>query len=152
MSHPEHVARLLRPRSTWRDSSRGSADHEALDWQDACLALAGSSPLAFQAFELRHSENPPGRELVAHLLQVAEKVLSSNSTVTPETLVELLLREERAPEGHRIERHRCAAVGMTRGQWRHRMARPYSVVAAEIETLASDAWRAARDRVGEPVS
>ena len=147
MSHPEHVARLLRPRSTWRDSSRGSADHEALDWEDACLALAGSSRLAFQAFQIRHSEDAPGRELLAHLIAVAERALLGSDKVTPEQLVELLLREERAPEHHRREVHRYTAAGVTRGAWRCSLARPYAQIAAELEALVSDAWRVARDRL-----
>lgn len=147
MRHPDSVARLIRPRSTWRDlSERGSRDHEAMDWQDACHALAGCPPLAFQAFELRHSENPPGRELVAHLLDVAEKAIVG-SDVTPDMLVELLLREERAPESQRTQKHRQRALGITRGQYRSRIARPYSVVAAELEALVSDAWKVARRRL-----
>lgn len=147
MRHPDAVAQLMRQRSTWRDlSERGSRDHEALNWQDACLALAGAAPLAFQAFQLRHSEDPPGHELVAHLLKVAERAILG-SDVTAEMLVELLLREERAPESQRTQKHRQLALGMTRGQYRHRFARPYAVVAAELEALVSDAWRVARRRL-----
>jgi len=147
MRHPDAVARLMRTRSTWRDlSERGSRDHDALDWQDACLALAGAAPLAFQAFQIRHSEDPPGRELVAHLLGVAERAIVG-SEVTPEMLVELLLREERAPESQRTQKHRQLALGITRGVYRARIARPYSVVAAELEALVSDAWRIARGRL-----
>lgn len=148
MFHPEGVARLLRERSTWREpTERGSRDHDALAWEDACHALAGCEPLAFQAFQLRHSEDPPGRELVAHLLKVAERALAGSEKVTAEQLVELLLREERAPENQRTEKHRYLAFGLTRGQWKHRAAKPYAVVAAELESLASDAWRVARQRL-----
>jgi len=149
--HPDACARLLRPRSTWREpfENRGSRDHDALSFEDACHALAGASPLAFQAFQLRHSEDPPGRELVQHLLHVAEKAIMG-SDVQPEQLVELLLREERAPESQRTQKHRQLALGITRGVYRARIARPYSEVAAALEMLVADAWRVARRRL-EPV-
>lgn len=147
MHHPEHVARLIRPRSTWRDSSeRSSRDHDALDWQDACLMLAGCDPLAFHAFTFRHSQEPPARELVEHLLDVAEREINGSGTVTAEQLVEVLLLEERAPESQRSERHRAAAIGITRSAWRHRAARPYARLAAALDVLVSDAWRVARAR------
>lgn len=147
MRHPDAVAQLLRERSAWRDlSERGSRDHDALSFEDACHALAGCEPLAFQAFQLRHSEDAPGRELVAHLLDVAERAIVG-SEVTAEMLVELLLREERAPESQRTQKHRQLALGITRGVYRARIARPYSVVAAELEALVSDAWRVARRRM-----
>jgi hypothetical protein len=150
MHHPEAVARLMRPRSTWRDhTERGSRDHEALDWQDACLALAGCTGLAYDAFMLKHSEEPPTPALVEYLLAVARHALGSGDTVTPAQLVELLLREERAPEVQRTERHRYLACGLARGTWRYHVARPYSALAAELESLVSDAWRVARERVGE---
>lgn len=147
MRHPEGIARLIRPRSTWRDhSERGSRDHDALGFEDACIALAGASPLAYAAFQFRHSDDPPTAELVQHLLDVAERAIIG-SEVTAEQLVELLLREERAPLVQRTEKHRQLALGLTRGQYRHRIARPYSVVAGELEALVSDAWRVARRRL-----
>jgi len=147
MRHPDAVARLIRPRSTWRDlSERGSRDHDAVDWEDACHALAGCEPLAYAAFVFRHSDDPPTPELLRHLLLVAEKAIIG-SEVTAEMLVELLLREERAPESQRTQKHRQLALGITRGVYRARIARPYSVVAAELEALVSDAWRVARDRL-----
>ena len=150
MRHPEHVARLIRPRSTWRSlEERGSRDHDAIDWRDACMALAGCSPLAFQAFQLRHSEEPPGRELVEHLLEVARGELNGNGTAKPEQIVALLLREERAPESHRKERHRYVALGVSRGVWKWNYAQPYARVAAALDVLVSDAWRCARARIGD---
>jgi len=148
MRHPDACARLLRPRSTWREpfENRGSRDHEAVDWEDACHALAGCEPLAYAAFVFRHSDDPPTPELVRHLLHVAERAIIG-SDITPDMLVELLLREERAPESQRTQKHRQLALGITRGVYRARIARPYSVVAAELEALVSDAWRVARRRL-----
>lgn len=148
--HPDACARLLRPRSTWREpfENRGSRDHDAVDWEDACHALAGCEPLAYAAFVFRHSDDPPTPELVAHLLQVAERALPEPvDGVTPVALVELLLREERAPAVQRTEKHRYLALGLTRGQWRHRLHQPYNRLAAELDALVSDAWRVARRRL-----
>lgn len=148
VSHPDQIASYLRQRTTWRDlQPRGGCDHAALDWEDACLALAGCSGLAFQAFSFRHSEEPPGRELVAYLLEVARRELGDRDQVTAEQLVELLLREERAPVVQRTERHRILALGVAAAFYARHVARPYASVAAAFEILASDAWRACRGRL-----
>lgn len=150
MRHPEHAAQLLRPRSAWRDhSERGSRDHDALDWRDSLLALAGCSGIAYEAFMFRYSEEPPGAALVAHLLGVARAAIGSSDQVTPEQLVELLLREERAPESQRTERHRTLALGVSAAFYARRVARPYATVAAALESLSADAWRCARARIDE---
>lgn len=149
MHHPEAVAHLLRERSTWREpfENRGSRDHAAEDWTDSAAALAGCTGLAYAAFMFRHSEDPPAPALVAHLIETARRPLAGNDTVTAEQLVALLLREERAPVSQRQERHRYMALGVTRGVWRYRVARPYTAIATELESLVSDAWRVARARL-----
>jgi hypothetical protein len=133
----------MRLGSTWRDpaGTRGSRDREALGWEDGAALLAGASPLAFAAFTFRHSEEPPAGQLVEHLLAKARQVIGRSEHATPEQLVDLLLREERAPESHRLERHRILALGVSPGAWRRYIARPYTSIATELECLVSDAWR-----------
>lgn len=151
MHHPDHAAQLLRQRSAWREpfQVRGSRDHGAEDWTDAAAALAGASPLAYQAFMVMHSEDPPGRDLLLHLFGIAERELGTVEGVTPAELVQLCIAEARSAESQRSERARFLFLGLTRGQWRHRAARPYSVVAGELDKLAGDAWRACRARLDD---
>ncbi len=148
MHHPEHAAQPLRQRSAWREpfQVRGSRAFDAESWEDAAAALAGASPLAYQAFMVMHSEDPPGRELLEHLFRIAERELVAVEGVTPVALVELAIAEARSAESQRSERARCLFLGLSRGQWRHRAARPYSAVAGEIDRLHGDAWRAPRKR------
>jgi hypothetical protein len=144
LNHPDHLARLIRLRSTWREpGERGTRDHQAVDWKDACMALAGASPLAYAAFTFRFSEEPPTRELIVHLLAVATRELGRAPTITPEQLVEVVLREERAPANQRNAAIRACFLGLSAGQWRA-LQRPHAVVGSEIDKLVSDAWCAIR--------
>ena len=151
MHHPEHAAQLLRERTTWREpfEGRGSRDHAAAEWEDAAAALAGCSGLSYAAFMVRFSEAAPTQELLDHLVAVATRELWGKDQITPEQLVALLLREEASPEAHRKEVHRYTAAGINRGVWRSSIATPYARLAAEFESLISDAWRVARARLGD---
>lgn len=149
MHHPEHAAQLLRQRSAWREpfQVRGSRAFDAESWEDAAAALAGASPLAYQAFMVMHSEDPPGRELLEHLFRVAERELVGVEGVTPVALVQLAIAEARSAVTQRSERARFLFLGLTRYAWKRHAARPYSAVAGELDRLHGDAWRACRARL-----
>jgi hypothetical protein len=143
MRHPDAVARLMRPRSTWRDGSeRGSRDHDALGFEDAAHLLASAPPVAYAAFQLRHSDERPDLELLQHLLAIAKRELRPGLKVTPETLVIMAVAEERCAESQRTAKHRYTFAGVSRGFWEWNCERPYARVSAAIDQLCGDCWRA----------
>jgi hypothetical protein len=148
MRHPAQVARLLEPKPGWREG-RGSVDHDAERWEDACIAVAGASQLAYAAFKLRYSNDPPDQRLLAHLLSISRQELAEGLKVTPESLVYLAILEERAPESQRTVAHRHLAANVARGYWRHHCERPYARLGQELDALNGDAWRVIRSRLGE---
>lgn len=142
----------MRPRSTWREpfENRGSRDHDALSFEDACFMLAGCTGLAYSAFRLRYSDDQPEPMLMRHLLGIAQRELRDGLTVTPEQLVVMAVHEERTAESRRTDKARYLFVSVTRAYWRHNLARPYARISSEIDQLCSDAWKVARRRL-EPV-
>jgi hypothetical protein len=150
MRHPDSVANLLRPRSTWRDiSERGSRGHDAWSWEDAAHLLGTAPPLVWAAFMLRYSDEPPARLLLNHLVAIAARELGDASSRTPEHLVGLLVIFERGPEDARTVANYARRLEVTRGEWRWRYQRPFARVSTELDTLNSDAWQIIVRRAGE---
>lgn len=145
MRHPEACARLMRPRPAFRIEP-GSTDHNREDWTDACLALGGSSELAFAAFAwCFNADRNSRRVLERHLLGLLG-VLSLPCGVEPAELVELALDEQHAPQEQRRDDLRALVIGIRPMEWRHHCRRPHAALLAELDSLAGDAWRTIRQR------
>lgn len=148
MRHPEHVARLLREKPAWKEPAEyGSRDHAALGFEDACIALAGSSPLAAAAFLWVHNGDASSRQQLApHLLDHLAR-FSLPDSLDPGELVALALDEQHAPGTQRKDALRALVLGVSVEDWDRHWKRPHARLLSEIDSLAGDAWRVARDRL-----
>ena len=149
MRHPEQVARLLRPRSTWREpgEGRGSRDHDALDWTDAALALGGCSEIAGAAFGWVHVGDHGARRVLEHHLRGVLDRAAGRDADHLADLVGLALDEQHAPQAQRQDRLRALVLGIDGTKWDRHYRTPHARLLSEIDSLVSDAWRIARQRL-----
>ena len=151
MRHPEHVARLLRERSTWREpfQQRGSREHDAENWTDAAAALAGAGPLPSAAFLWCHNADTGSRRLLEHHLRGVLARFPLPESADPAELVALALDEQHCPQQQRRDDLRALVLGLPAKVWQTRYRTPHARLLAEIDSLVGDAWRVARDRLDD---
>jgi hypothetical protein len=148
--HPDAVAHHLRQQSTWRDlQPRGDREHGAEDWTDACLAIAGCSPLAYAAFAWVHNADASSRRTLEHHLHAQLARVRLPDGLDPDVLVQLALDEQHAPENQRRDGLRAAVLGLSPSVWKRDYQNAHARLLGEISALVSDAWRVARARIDE---
>ena len=148
MRHPDSVAQLLRPRPAWK-SERGSTDNDAAGFEDACFMLAGAGPLPSAAFLWRHNGCTASRRVLEPHLAALVARFRLPDGLEPDALVQLALDEQHAAQAQRRDDLRALVLGVPLTTWRRHYQRAHAVLLGELDSLAGDCWRIARDRLGE---